>query len=111
MIVSASVLLPEPFGPMIAWTSPLRTMRSMPFRIGLLSTSTWRSLISRSGKLLLLQRPRRCLRVRRPQGRGLHQVREGHPVERLRDLGLQRHPYVMRRAAGLQRAVLYGVAL
>ena len=26
----ASVLLPEPLGPMITWTSPLRTVRSMP---------------------------------------------------------------------------------
>ena len=28
----ASVLFPEPLGPMITWTSPLRTARSMPCR-------------------------------------------------------------------------------
>ena len=31
----ASVLLPEPLGPMITWTSPLRTVRSMPCRTSL----------------------------------------------------------------------------
>ena len=30
--VLASVDLPEPFGPMMAWTSPGRTTRSTPFR-------------------------------------------------------------------------------
>src|SRR5947207_13132725 len=100
MIVSASVLLPEPFGPMIACTSPLRTMRSMPRRICLPSTSTWRSLISRSGTHTLLA-----------HGRGLREHVEGHAVERLRDAGLQRHPHVVRGASRLQRAILDGVAL
>ena len=40
MIASDSVLLPEPFGPMIAWASPLRTTRSIPLRIFLPSTLT-----------------------------------------------------------------------
>src|SRR5438105_15909346 len=97
MIVSASVLLPEPFGPMIACTSPLRTTRSMPRRICLPSTSTWRSFISRSGTHSLLAHCR-CLR----------EHVEGHAIERLRDAGLQRHPHVVRRASRLQRAVLYG---
>src|SRR6478609_3900376 len=47
----ASVDLPEPFGPMMAWTSPLRMVRSTPRRIGfgpsLGSTLTCRSRISR----------------------------------------------------------------
>ena len=33
MITCDSVDLPEPFGPITAWTSPLRTVRSMPRRI------------------------------------------------------------------------------
>src|SRR5437660_10195731 len=42
----ASVDLPEPFGPMMACTSPLVTLRSMPFRISLPSTDAYRSRIS-----------------------------------------------------------------
>src|SRR5216683_3027735 len=42
----ASVLLPEPFGPMIECTSPAFTFRSMPLRISWLSTLTCRFLIS-----------------------------------------------------------------
>src|SRR5581483_4745322 len=94
MIVRASVLLPEPFGPMIACTCPLLTTRSIPFRIGFPSTSTWRSVISRSGTLRLLHRW---------AGRRREDV-ERHRVERLRDVVLHRHPDVMRRAAGLERA-------
>ncbi len=30
--------LPEPFGPMMAWTSPVGTTRSIPFRIALPSS-------------------------------------------------------------------------
>src|SRR6478752_779976 len=56
----ARVDLPEPFGPMIAWVSPLLMVRSTPFRISLVvpsaSTVTWRLRISRvlmrSGLLL-----------------------------------------------------------
>src|SRR5450759_1962879 len=46
----ASVVLPDPFGPMIAWTSPLPTTRSIPWRIsvsGAAMGATWRSRISR----------------------------------------------------------------
>src|SRR3954451_13203199 len=47
----ARVDLPEPFGPMIAWVSPERTVRSTPRRISLVlcsaATSTCRSRISR----------------------------------------------------------------
>src|SRR5438270_188066 len=38
MITFASVDLPLPFGPMIAWTSPCGTTKSMPLRISLPST-------------------------------------------------------------------------
>src|SRR5207244_8192396 len=40
MITFASVDFPDPFGPMMAWTSPWGTTRSIPFRICLPSTST-----------------------------------------------------------------------
>src|ERR1051325_5549117 len=100
MIVSASVLLPEPFGPMIAWTSPARTTRSMPLWISLWSTSTWRPLISRSGTDALL------LRHGAPRKRV-----ERHAVERPGDVLLHRHPHVMRRASRLQRAVPHRFAL
>src|SRR5258706_12157753 len=106
MIVSASVLLPEPFGPMIAWTSPLFTARAVPVRIGFASASKWRSLISRSGKRALLHGLDRCR-----GSRGLHKIREGHAVERLRDALLHRHPHVMGRAARLQDAVHDRLAL
>src|SRR5215213_2887892 len=50
----ARVDLPEPFGPMIAWVSPDRTVRSTPRRISLASspspTVTCRSRISRTDK-------------------------------------------------------------
>src|SRR5260221_6670195 len=92
MIASESVLLPEPFGPMIACASPLRTTRSIPLRISLPSTETWRSLISsvdtdasppcsrlrRDGHVLLL--------------RLAGQLGERHAVERGRDGRLELQP-------------------
>src|SRR5262249_37143163 len=42
----ASVLFPEPLGPMTACTSPAFTVRSRPLRISLSPTTAWRSLIS-----------------------------------------------------------------
>ena len=42
----ASVVLPEPLGPMMAWTSPALTVRLMPRRISLSSTRACRFLIS-----------------------------------------------------------------
>src|SRR5918995_1365562 len=58
MRTCASVDLPEPLGPMIAWTSPDRTVRSMPRRISLPATparrplisSTWEPFVSRIGQ-------------------------------------------------------------
>src|SRR5439155_6360231 len=46
MMTLARVDFPDPFGPMMAWTSPCGTTRSMPFRIALPSTSTRRSRTS-----------------------------------------------------------------
>src|SRR5215218_1154466 len=43
----AWVDLPEPLGPIRAWTLPASTVRSTPRRICLSSTSTWRSSITR----------------------------------------------------------------
>src|SRR6478736_4699778 len=40
------MLLPEPFGPMMAWTSPAPTRLDRPLMICLPATSTTRSLIS-----------------------------------------------------------------
>src|SRR5438105_4148058 len=52
----ASVLLPDPFGPMTAWTSPLFMPRDTPRRISRPSTLTRRSLISKSANSLPLIR-------------------------------------------------------
>src|SRR2546430_11557171 len=95
MTVRASVLLPEPFGPMIACTSPLRTTRSIPFRISLPSTVTWRSLMTRSGNGHFL----------------LCEIGEGHRVEGLRDGRLQLHPHRARPAVLLTDAVEDRIAL
>src|SRR5437868_4457496 len=80
MIASESVLLPDPFGPMIAWTEPLSTTRSIPLRIVFPSTLTTRSLIS---TLDIHTLPRR--------GRG--DLSQGHSVERLRDAVLELQPH------------------
>src|SRR5688572_18449776 len=45
MITWDRVDLPEPLGPMMAWTSPERTVRSMPFRISLPATPARRPSI------------------------------------------------------------------
>src|ERR671937_711548 len=98
MMASESVLLPEPFGPMIAWTDPLSTTRSMPFRIVLPSTLTTRSRISRLDIHAL------------PGGRS-RKLRESHAVERFRDAVLQLEPDGPRSAVGLAHAVHDGIAL
>ena len=47
---AASVDLPEPLGPMSAWTSPGRTTRSTPWRISTPSAlEAWRSRTSNKG--------------------------------------------------------------
>src|SRR5437868_13030223 len=98
MIASESVLLPEPFGPMIACTEPLSTTRSIPLRIVLPSTLTTRSLISRLDMHTL---PRR----------GLRELGEGHAIECLRDAVLQLEPDRTRAAIGLTHAVQDGLSL
>src|SRR5438445_8713692 len=50
-----SVDLPEPFGPMIACTSPGFTVSDSPWRISLSSTRTWRILTSSSDITITLQ--------------------------------------------------------
>src|SRR5215212_9212768 len=49
MIALASVDLPEPLGPMSAWTTPRSTVRSRPRRISLSPPATWRLRIASSG--------------------------------------------------------------
>src|SRR5256885_16917013 len=51
-----SVDLPEPFGPMIACTSPLFTVSESPWRISRSSTRTCRFLTSSNGILSFLTR-------------------------------------------------------
>src|SRR5438093_12606727 len=98
MIASESVLLPEPFGPMIACTEPLSTASSIPFRIVLPSTLTTRSLISR---LDIHTLPRRVCR----------KLRESHAIGSLRDAGLKLEPRSPRSAVGLAHTVQDRLAL
>src|SRR5258706_10946605 len=98
MIASDSVLLPEPFGPMIACTEPLSTARSIPLRIVFPSTLTTRSLISRLDMHTL---PRRRLR----------DLRERHAIQGLRDAVLELEPYGPRSAVGLAHTVHDRLAL
>src|ERR1700730_19416650 len=98
MIASESVLLPEPFGPMIACTEPLCTTRSIPLRIVFPSTLTTRSLIS-------------SLRTHPLPRRRLRDLRESHPIKSLGDAVLQLEPYRPRSAVGLANAVHDGLAL
>src|SRR5262245_44383848 len=56
MIVFASVLLPDPFGPIRAWISPFFTSRLRPLRISLPSTATCRSRMTSSDVWLMSSR-------------------------------------------------------
>src|SRR2546428_13945264 len=74
----ARVLFPDPFGPMIAWTSPTFTVRSTPFRISLSPTFA-RNPLTSSRAIVLSSAPRgasahRALEVQahREQLLGLH---------------------------------------
>src|SRR6266849_10072157 len=98
MIASESVLLPEPFGPMIACTEPLSTTRSIPLRIVFPSTLTTRSLISR-------------LDIHTLPGRRRRDLRERHAVQSLGDAVLELEPYGPRSAVGLAHAVHDRLAL
>src|SRR5919199_5839028 len=92
MIAFASVDLPDPFGPIIAWTLPLSTVRSRPLRISRSAAVTCRFLISscairlRSGAL---SRDRRLFAVALGE---LHELGEGRAVERLEHAALHAHP-------------------
>src|SRR5207249_782833 len=80
----ASVLLPEPFGPITAWTSPLFSARETPFRISRPSTLARRSLISKSANSLSLVRSdliRAAGVTRANPGRALHLGPQQAPVE------------------------------
>src|SRR5207253_8046542 len=92
MIASESVLLPEPFGPIIACTEPVSTTRSIPLRIVLPSTLTTRSLIWRLDTHTLPRR--RCC-----------DLRQRHAIKRLRDAVLELEPHSSRSAVGLTHAV------
>src|SRR5438309_4704564 len=98
MIASESVLLPEPFGPMIACTEPLSTTRSIPLRIVLPSTLTTRSLISR-------------LDIHTLPRRGRRKLRESHAVEGFRDAVLELQPDRPRPTVGLAHTVQDGLPL
>src|SRR4051812_36923215 len=65
MSVFANVLLPEPFGPMMAWISPLPISSERPLRISLPSMPTWRSWMTSS--LVWLMCPSSRMRCR-PRG-------------------------------------------
>src|SRR3954463_6764993 len=62
MRVWERVDLPEPFGPITAWTSPLPIARETPFRIWRPSTLARRSLISKSANSFLLFLCAPCVR-------------------------------------------------
>src|SRR5687767_3190025 len=105
MTVSESVLLPEPFGPMIACTLPLRMSRSIPLRIVFPSTLTRRSLISRPSVKSLVSFPSSG----GGGALGPDELRERHPVERGCDGGLEPEPDLACAAVLLAHAVHDGV--
>src|SRR4029078_10459725 len=53
MIAPASVLLPEPFGPISACVSPRRIVKSTPLRIGFPSTATCKFLMANVSVMLI----------------------------------------------------------
>src|SRR4051795_12927304 len=91
MIALASVDLPDPLGPMSAWFSPERTVRSSPLRICLSPAATWRFLISSSG----IQKFSRGGRL----GREGDEVGQRRLLQRLEDAALHAGPEQLRRAA------------
>src|ERR1035437_6404832 len=81
----ASVLLPEPLGPISAWTSPAGTVRSTPRRISLSSTDTVRPRTTRSAAWPVLTSGMWGLRVGLGRRHGLQQ---GLVVDQLGERGL-----------------------
>src|SRR3712207_4282947 len=87
MITLASVDLPEPLGPIIAWISPERTRRSTPLRICLSPAATCRFLISRSAMDLHLGYVRLREQDELGQGRALQRLDDAHLDARPQELG------------------------
>src|SRR5215469_6501190 len=97
MIALARVDLPEPFGPISAWTLPFSTSRSSPLRISLSSAFTCRLRISSSAISLRFwvfedsggaaEGGAGCA-----LGRELDQLGEGGAGQRLVDPALHAHP-------------------
>src|SRR5215212_5887828 len=81
----ARVDLPDPLGPMSAWTSPSRTVRSTPLRICLSPARAWRFRISSSGMRSDLDQV--GLTVREGDELG-----ERRALQRLGDAALHAHP-------------------
>src|SRR5687768_8313634 len=92
MIALASVDLPEPFGPISAWTSSGFTVRSIPLRICLSPARAWRLRISRSGIGSNLDQFRLVAVCE------LDELGEGRALERLDDAALHAHPQELRGA-------------
>src|SRR5215213_6147015 len=95
MMVFASVDLPEPLGPIRAWTWPRSTLRSTPRRISLPSTVTcrfwiWRSAISYGSLLLWSLSGGRAHARPRPGARAAGFRRRGAALGELRELGQRR---------------------
>src|SRR4051794_3550643 len=103
MIALARVDLPEPLGPMSAWTSPERTVRSSPLRICLSPTATWRFLISSSGIRWSASNggSGRDHGLARRHGLGgeCDEVGERRLLQRLEDAALDARPQQLGRAA------------
>src|SRR4051794_37316601 len=92
MTALASVDLPDPFGPIIAWISPERTWRSTPLRIAFSPAATCRFRISRSAMDLQVglligvpARPRE--RDELGQGGALQRLDDAHLHARPEQLG------------------------
>src|SRR5215208_7059488 len=83
MIALASVDLPDPFGPIIAWISPERTWRSTPLRICFSPAATCRFLISRSAM---------DLQVGFVRCGELDELGQSRPLQRLDDAHLDAGP-------------------
>src|SRR5882757_8922389 len=100
MITFASVDLPEPFGPIRAWTLPFSTSRSSPLRISLSSTFACRLRISSSANLTPVlgfwevSGGLDDVGLAPPTGllRELDQLRQRRPGQRLGDAALDPRP-------------------
>src|SRR6478672_6682713 len=110
MIALARVDLPEPFGPIRAWTLPFSTSRSRPRRISLSSALTCRLRISSSANsdsvsglkfASAADRGDERRRLALGRGRELDQLRQRRSGERLGDAALDPGPEQLRRAGAV----------